>query len=77
MAATPEKFFQRATVVRLESEDAAFAEDLISVSRLMEGPSPRNPQSCFAYGRRCEYWAVCWEGGSLNGPEFRDQDPDR
>lgn len=78
MAKEPEKYFQRAYVVRLESEDAAFADDVRAVDSLRRLPLlPRNPASCFEYGSRCGYYSVCWEGASLDGPEFRDQDGNR
>ena len=67
MAAKPEEYFQRATVVRLESEDEAFYADLVSVDRLRHGKEhPRNPANCFNYGSRCEYFDVCWGSQSLD-----------
>lgn len=67
--------YSQAVIVRLESEDAAFAEDVISVDRLRRGSDhPRNPQSCFTYGSRCEYYAVCWEGADLASDDFRDRE---
>ena len=79
MAEEPEKYFQRATVVRLESEDEAFARDVVSVDRLRRGSEhPRSAANCFAYGGRCGYYSVCWESASLSDDSlFRDQDEDR
>lgn len=78
MAKEPERYFQRAYVVRLESEDEAFARDVVSIDRLRHGSEfPRNPASCFAFGGRCGHYSVCWEGADLMGPEFRDQDEGR
>lgn len=76
MASEPEKYFQRATVVRLESEDEAFARDVVSVDRLRRGKEhPRNAAQCFAYGQRCEYFGVCWEGQSLaDDSVFKESD---
>lgn len=75
----PAAYFMRATVVRLESEDDAFKRDLIDVDRLRrKGPWPRNPSSCNSYGRRCEYYDVCWGAATLSDDTlFRDQDADR
>jgi len=79
MLADPARYFQRAYVVRLEAEDEAFASDIVSVDRLRRGGEyPRNPANCFAYGTRCGYFAVCWEGASLSDDSmFTDQDPNR
>ena len=79
MAEEPEKYFQRATVVRLESEDEAFARDVVSVDRLRRGSEhPRSAGNCFAYGSRCGYFDVCWGSASLSDDSvFRDQDAGR
>ena len=76
MAAKPEEYFQRATVVRLESEDEAFYADLVSVDRLRHGKEhPRNPSSCFNYGSRCEYFDVCWGSQSITDDSvFKDRE---
>jgi hypothetical protein len=78
MAEEPERYFQRAKVVRLEADHEAFARDVVDVRRLMRtGVVPRNTSSCFDFGRRCEYFGVCFEGANLSGPDFRDQDEGR
>ena len=79
MALDPAHYFQRAYVVRLEAEDEAFAEDVRAIDALRRLPLlPRNPASCFAYGRRCDWFPVCWEGASLADDSlFTDQDANR
>lgn len=79
MAKEPERYFQRATVVRLESEDEAFARDVVSIDRLRRGKDhPRNPASCFAYGTRCGYFDTCWGAVPLSDDGvYRDQDEGR
>ena len=78
MAEEPERYFQRAKVVRLEADHEAFERDVVDVRRLMRtGVVPRNTSSCFDFGRRCEYFGACFEGANLSGPDFRDQDEGR
>ena len=78
MAEEPERYFQRANVVRLEADHEAFERDVVDVRRLMRrGHVPRNTSSCFDFGRRCEYFGACFEGANLSGPDFRDQDEGR
>lgn len=72
------RYYQRATVVRLESEDEAFARDVRLVDALRRLPqAPRNSASCFSYGTRCGYHDVCWGSASLLDPEFTDQEASR
>jgi PD-(D/E)XK nuclease superfamily len=69
----PDYYFQRGTVVRLESEerDAAFdtwqVADQIRQSRNLER-WPRNVDSCAPYGRMCGYWSVCSGEAQLEDP---------
>ena len=78
MGDQPEKFFQRANVVRLEGEDAAFARDVALVGELRSrSEHPRNPDVCFSYVSRCGFFEVCWDGASLYGAGFRDQEENR
>jgi hypothetical protein len=69
MAERPEKYFQRAYVVRMETDLEAYAEDLYAVTDRMHGLSsshrPRNAKACHAYGRPCEFLAACWQGKSI------------
>jgi hypothetical protein len=63
MAEEPGKYFQRGYIVRLDAEHAAFEEDLTMVAESMHpGPHPRNPKSCFSFGKRCDFFGVCWQG---------------
>jgi hypothetical protein len=79
MAEDPGKYFQRATVVRIESEADAFYQDLRLVDERRRLPlQPRNPDACFTYGRRCGYFPVCWEGHSLaDETVFQEQEDGR
>jgi hypothetical protein len=70
MTREPEKYFQRAYIVRLESEHESFADDLVAVSSRMVDTvrtvnPPRNPRSCFTYGRACDFFDVCYGGKAI------------
>jgi len=67
MAEKPGYYFQRATIVRLEHETEAFELDVQIVAESMHaGPQARNPKSCFSFGKRCDFFGVCWSGHSLD-----------
>jgi hypothetical protein len=72
IANAPEKYYQRATVVRLEYEHDAHFRDLVGTVHLMQaaramGPHvPRNVDSCFKWGSPCEFWAVCGGGADIS-----------
>ncbi len=64
MLAEPAKWFQRAPVVRMEDETAACVADVEQSCRQVlyaigRSEYPRNTNSCFTFGRRCEYWSIC------------------
>lgn len=68
---SPEKHFQRMTIVRLDHELDNFRRDVEDWTRVMElGESPRNPDACWKWGRPCDFFSVCWEGASIEGPGF-------
>lgn len=72
MAARPEHYFQRAEITRLADEHAAFERDIAGTVRLLQAtvddaqPAPRNPDSCHKFGRECDFYSVCFSGGSIN-----------
>lgn len=76
MAEEPAKYFARYEVVRLEVEKTELAADIVMVDRLRRGVEhPRNPSSCFTFGRECGYFPVCWEGRSLsNDTLYKDSE---
>jgi hypothetical protein len=68
MQSEPEKYFQRAYIVRLEAEHEAFADDVATIHGRMNDsrrPPPRNPRSCFTYGRACDFFDVCYGGKAI------------
>lgn len=71
MSDNPGKYFQRATVVRLESEAYRTIEDIVQQDLLMSTDSVRNPDACFHMGRECEFFAACWQDKPIESyPEW-------
>ncbi len=67
IAEHPEDFYQRATVVRFESEIEDARADLWHVADAIWASysrsfHPRSPGACRDYARACEFWGPCWEG---------------
>ncbi len=67
----PESYYQRQDVVRLGAEIEASRRDTFETAQLIQltgrkGIAPRNVEQCHAYGRECEYLAVCAGMGSLD-----------
>ena len=70
MSEEPDKYFQRAHLVRLESERDAFERDVEMVTESMHaGDHPRNPKACFSFGKKCDFFGVCWSGTPLDSLE--------
>jgi hypothetical protein len=73
MAEDPQKYFQRATVVRMEEEALETVRDIqLQASEMQRAPRMphRNPDACWSFGRPCDFFAVCWEGSTLASPEY-------
>jgi hypothetical protein len=82
IAEAPEKYYQRAEVVRTEAEELEAARDLwehahaISEAR-KSGRSPRNPGACLSWGRSCEFVPICGGTEDLEtSTRFRRLPPD-
>jgi hypothetical protein len=76
----PDKFYKRATIVRLEHEyveadlDVWHTAQNIRDSRRLR-VFPRNPDSCQQYFRECDYFRICTGMASKNDPMlFRTED---
>jgi hypothetical protein len=70
IGAEMDKYYQRATVVRLESELEEFRFDVWQTAQILQesmrtGRAPRNPDSCSKWGRACPYLDVCTGCASL------------
>lgn len=64
IAAGPEEYFQRATVVRLEDELVEFERELWQLAGTMRDAvrmqvAPRNPDACSRYGSMCAFFPLC------------------
>ena len=60
MAARPDWYFMRSTIVRLEFERTAYEHDIAGVAEMMAArPMARNPDSCMKWGRECDFFGVC------------------
>jgi hypothetical protein len=74
IAKRPEHYYQRGVVVRLEHDHEAHLRDvkgtvhLLQVARSLGENVPRNTDSCFKYGRPCDFYATC-----SGGPDIMDE----
>jgi hypothetical protein len=72
----PEHYYQRGVAVRLEADHAAHLRDvkgtvrLLQVARDMGENIPRNTDSCFKYGRPCDFYACCSSGVDVMDETF-------
>jgi PD-(D/E)XK nuclease superfamily len=72
----PEHYYQRGTVVRLEADHEAHIRDvkgtvhLLQFAREMGENIPRNTDSCFKYGRACDFYPVCSSGVDVMDDTF-------
>jgi len=67
----PEKWFQRAEVVRLEHELEESRKDTYETALMIRdarntGRAPRNPDACMNYGSICAFYDVCSGAASLD-----------
>ncbi len=65
--ARPEHYFVRQEIVRLESDEASFCQDLWDYAQILKESEvadrwPRNPGNCRQFGRVCDYIGVCTGG---------------
>ncbi len=75
MLAEPTVYFQRAPVVRMSDELDSAVADLESIGEQILGcwdrnSFPRNPNSCMAFGKRCEFWEACTGSASPADPQL-------
>jgi hypothetical protein len=80
IADSPDRYYQRGEIVRLESEEREAAFDMWQLARLIREAQlaerhPRNPDSCAHWGRTCSYFDVCTGVAALGDPlRFRRAD---
>lgn len=81
IAANPDKYYQRGTIVRLQQEEIDGANDTWALAKQirdsqLENRWPRNPDACRNYNRYCPYWIVCTGQASINDTtKFRHVPP--
>lgn len=71
VASSPDKYYQRGEVVRLEAEEREAAFDVWQLARSMReaeiaGRAPRNTDACVRYGRVCPFFDICCGTASLD-----------
>lgn len=73
IAADPDRYYQRGTIVRLEQDQLEASYDRWQIGRQIRESQkanawPRNPDACKRYGRTCEFMPVCIGVASLDDP---------
>ena len=72
VTAEPNRYYQRAQVVRLDHELDEARRDLWETAELIRAqsgrPAPRNSDACFRYGGPCAFFDVCSGAASLEDP---------
>lgn len=71
IASSPEKYYQRGEIVRLEADEREAALDAWQMARSIREAElasgwPRNPDACERYGRVCGFFDVCCGTASLD-----------
>jgi hypothetical protein len=61
IAKRPERYYQRANIFRSPEELIEARDDVLTWAAITSIFSDvRNPDACFSFGRRCEFFDVCW-----------------
>lgn len=76
VSAEPDKWVNRAPVVRLETEEVEAGIDAWQIGRLIREAQlgkrwPRNPDACQRYGRMCSYWPLCTRMGTTHDYTYK------
>ncbi len=71
IAARPEWYFQRQTIVRLDHDNEWHARDVVQTAQLIRFSEdhaawPRSPKSCERYRRMCTFFPVCSGESSID-----------
>jgi hypothetical protein len=75
IAAEPDAYYRRATIVRLEAEVDEYENDLTYYATAIKEAqhrlhAPRNPDACVFKGRVCSYFDVCCGTARLDDPSL-------
>jgi hypothetical protein len=70
IATGPERYYQRAEIVRLPDEESDYMHDVWQLGRLIResqlaGRWPRNPDACRSYSHTCAFFPVCTGAAQL------------
>lgn len=73
IAADPDKYYQRQTVVRLERDMQMHLHNMVMLGRSLRDCQladlwPQNPTACMMWNRRCAFFDVCVGSASLDDP---------
>ncbi len=79
IASNPDRYFQRQTIVRLEADDSAHADDTTHTAEMIRFAEsrnawPRTPGACLRYGRMCDYHDVCSGNASIDDSRFETKE---
>ncbi len=79
LAASPDSYARRATLVRLDEDLHAASLDDWQTARLMreaevENRWPRNPDACVRFERACDYLPICAREASADDPMYTRRD---
>jgi len=73
IVADPDRYYQRGTIVRLETDAREAAVDVWQTAGAIREARrlnvwPKNPDACMPWGRMCEFLGVCCQEQSLDDP---------
>jgi hypothetical protein len=79
ICSSPEKYFQRRTIVRLDRDTLRHLDDLAQTIELIQISKkrdlfPRSPGSCVRYRRLCEFHDVCSGLATIDDARFERKD---
>lgn len=80
IADSPDRYYARGIVVRLEAETVEAAADNWNTATQMREAKrlnvyPRNPDSCIYWGRECDYLNVCAKMATIDDPVLFKHEP--
>ncbi len=78
VASAPDAYYQRGDIVRLESEEREYAQDVWQLTQAMREAERlnayvRNTDACERYGSMCSFWPVCSGTATLDDASKYEQ----
>ena len=79
IASNPDRYYQRATIVRLEAENEAHALDVLHTAEMIRFAEqrnawPRTVSACERYNRLCDYHDVCSGHTDINDSRYETKE---